>query len=117
MRSAHKNTAPHSGALTNHKRVQGEVASGIQMTNQRRVVYARARSNLVSKTMESIVPQSKFIQIKKYILLSMYTKRQVLHSCILNQHENEKTEVSLVSLPSIHSPARDRARSSSDPPW
>jgi len=67
MRLANKNTAPHSGALTNHKRVQGEVASGIQMTNQRRVVYARARSNLVSKTMESIVPQSKFIQIYIYI--------------------------------------------------
>ena len=67
MRLANKNTAPHSGALTNHKRVQGEVASGIQMANQRRVVYARARSNLVSKTMESIVPQSKFIQIYIYI--------------------------------------------------
>ena len=67
MRLANKNTAPHSGALTNHKRVQGEVASGIQMTNQRRVVYARARSNLLSKTMESIVPQSKFIQIYIYI--------------------------------------------------
>jgi len=55
MRLAHKNTAPHCGALTNHKRVQGEVASGIQMANQRRVVYARARSDLSDK-IEALVP-------------------------------------------------------------